>query len=505
MLASRRSTITVGLALTLPLAYWLIWLGLDSWTPQGDLGIQTVKVHDVFSSNLQLLGMPATSYHEVEGLYANHPGSIYFQLIAVGYSVSGHQPFGLLLGGAVVAAALIFGSLRAGFVVAGRNGLLVVALTFGVIELYLAGRMLTGWNPNVTAISLTAAVFFGWAVLEGRRWFAIGFVIATALAAQSHVAGVPIALAVFLFVAGVAARRTWRGAKKGSGFWVALFVVIALSWWAPVTDAIVRDPGNLQSLSRWIFAGGGESVSGQLRLASLGIGLVALSLAAIAWRRRSQTAWGSLFAVGAVAIVAVGAVAVLVPARIGYLGFVSGPVLVVTLAMARRWLPSGRSRSFGRLAVFAFAVLVLLLPVLPQGELASSRIAAQVTTAATKLMLRNLDSRDLPVVVDGTGAIAWASMASAVQAALVADVGEATLRNEVVDADQVWRRAALTGPRRELFVREIGANSQAWEPPTEARVIDSAKVVPEESLFVQIGSIRDPATEGFELVLLEFR
>ncbi|HPU12165.1 MAG TPA: hypothetical protein PLQ19_00040 [Aeromicrobium sp.] len=499
MSGNRKFLVTACGLLTVPLVWWLARLSFASWTPQGDLGIQTVKVHDVFSGHLQLLGMPATSYHEVEGLFANHPGSLFLQLISVPYSLTAHNSVGLLVGALVVMGALIIASLRAAELVAGRRGIAVVAISFAAVEVFLAGRMLTGWNPNVTWISLLAALVFGWAVLEGRRGFIAWFVFATALAAQSHVAGVPVAIALFVAVVIGARRQLAMGAAK----WALVMGIVVVCWWAPVTDALTRDPGNLQSLVRWVLDGGGQPVAGGTRAVAYLIGVALLVLVYASWHRRDQEVWGSLFTLGAVAAGSVAAVAVLLPARFGYLTFLSGPLALIAVALVRNLLPvKGRAPI---VAAVAFGVLALLIPVLPRAESASSDLAAEVTEAAITLLAENREVADLPLVVDGVGPIAWASLASAVQAAAVAHGEPAVLRNVVIDQDQAWRREWLGGARRELLVRESGPMVQPWVAPEGARVVDAVVVRPDGSVLRDLGAVRNSQTEDFELLLLEYR
>ena len=447
--------------------------------------------------------MPATTYRDVDGLHSNHPGSLYFQFVAIPFALSGYSFAGLLVGGLLVSAALLVGSLWAAHSVAGRLGVIITAIYFALLEYELAGRLLTGWNPHVSSLALVASMIFAWAILEKRREFLPGFIVASALAAQSHIAAVPSVL-VFSCVVAVSLYRQ-RSSTPRLGRWlrygsIAAFVI---SWWAPITDTVFRDPGNLQTLVTWTFSRSGDSSSDMTGaiLNTIKWGAVALLLRS----QRKREHWGSLFYLGALAASVIALLALLLPTRLGYLDYLLGTAYVGLLALASRFTFLQRHTYVPVLAALVFWAALVVVPPLPKDEAASSKLAAHVSDSAVELLKANPNDQGLPLVVDGVGGFAWMSLASSVQTATISHVQPATLRNFVIDQDQVWRRPALNQkPRRELLLREIGPRKDPWPLPEGSRLIARTEVWPEEQVLIDLGDVREEMTDGFELVLIEF-
>ena len=114
------------------------------------------------------------------------------------------------------------------------------------------------WNQDLLFPTALLAYWFLWRWLQGRRWAALGLVLAVALVTQIHLSGLALGIAVLLY---------WLWARPKVPFWpVAIGVVIAVVSFLPYLlggHLGVPSEGRMGYRHFWrTFAGAAMSVTG---------------------------------------------------------------------------------------------------------------------------------------------------------------------------------------------------------------------------------------------------
>jgi hypothetical protein len=215
-------------------------VGAD-WTPGADHAPIEVRVRDVFSANPPLVGV----FSRVGG---NHPGPALFYALALPYRLLGSQPWALLVGAALLNAAMIALAVR----IAGRRGRVGLAATAAALILACtwtlgADFLRDPWNPYIALFPFLVATLATWAVTTGSRRCLPVAAITASFSLQAHVGYLALVALLGLWcLVGLwwhrRHLRAWRTAVI-----VALFALVVL--WAPVLgQQVFGASGNLTQI-----------------------------------------------------------------------------------------------------------------------------------------------------------------------------------------------------------------------------------------------------------------
>lgn len=241
----------------------------SGWFPQGDEAIGALHTHDVFSAHPPLLGMRSTSDLSNPGVWAHHPGSMQFYLLAIPYAASGFGPWGLIVGSALIAGALVAIAIVAGFRAGGWAGAGCAAGVALVLEFIFRdslARPLNAWPP---ILGLLAVLMLAWRLQRGDRRALPLYVVCASFTAQSHIGFVPVVLVLSAFLGFVALirwwpERGWSGRRQGRRLWLVAGGLLVLCWLPPIVDVLVTDPNNVEEMARLVT---GSTADGALGLA----------------------------------------------------------------------------------------------------------------------------------------------------------------------------------------------------------------------------------------------
>jgi hypothetical protein len=230
-----------------------------AWAPAGDIAL--IEAYTIHATNAELLLGPYSRFGW------NHPGPLYFYLLAPFYAMSGYRSAGLSAGALVINLSAL-GILVWVCVRAAPQGFLAIAISAAsVLFAVLTKEMLASqWNPHVLVFPTMAIVVVAAAVAAGRiRWLPIlaalaSFVVQThlglgpAVVALSGAATAAVALRAYLFRSSDATPRLWP--TLNGTLWLLL-----LLWLLPLAQELSEPDGNLSRL--WTFFGA-EARPGQL-------------------------------------------------------------------------------------------------------------------------------------------------------------------------------------------------------------------------------------------------
>jgi hypothetical protein len=227
----------------------------SDYVPVQDLAIIDLRVRDVWSANVPLVGPYSKGW--------NHPGPLLFWLLAVPSGMFGQAAWATAAGGALLQAGAIAGSARLAWRKGGLALLLLVLAVLGLSYSATGGWMvMDAWNPNVAFPFFVLYVLAVWALADGARWAPVVVTAVGTFLVQTHVGYLPLvavgaAAAVAMLVLDARRRgeslRPWR---RPLGWSLA---VGALLWLAPVFEQLTTPTGNLTRMFRYFGDGGGET------------------------------------------------------------------------------------------------------------------------------------------------------------------------------------------------------------------------------------------------------
>ena len=340
------------------------------WIALGDDGLILLRTHDVGTSNHPLLGL-WSSASLASGRYVNHPGPLFFDLLAPFVRIGGPS-VGLALGMMTINIAAIVGAAWAARRVGGvRAVVLVSALSAGIAWAMGSELLFDVWQPHAMILPFWALLVMCWALAAGDVVVAPVVVGIASLILQTHLSFVYVVALIVLATAVMLASHLWQQARRGGDEWAVVrsslrraaiwsAVVGALAWSQPVLDQLTGT-GNLGDL----FATAGHRTD----RVGLGLGsrLVASVVALPPWWSRS----GFSTTIRATAVVetagrktvAEGDVASPFVAVLGLLAVfaVLGGVIVVGVRRRRR--PVAVLGALGAVAVGAALASMVLAPV----------------------------------------------------------------------------------------------------------------------------------------------
>jgi len=227
----------------------------SDYVPVQDLAIIDLRVRDVWSTNVPLVGPYSKGW--------SHPGPLLFWLLAVPSGMFGQAAWATAAGGALLQAGAIAGSARLAWRKGGLALLLLVLAVLGLSYNATGGWMvMDAWNPNVAFPFFVLYVLAVWALADGARWAPVLVAAVGTFLVQTHVGYLPL-VAVGAAAAGamlvIDARRRGESLRpwlRPLGWSLA---VGALLWLPPVFEQLTTPTGNLTRMFRYFRDGGGET------------------------------------------------------------------------------------------------------------------------------------------------------------------------------------------------------------------------------------------------------
>lgn len=269
-LTPRQRRVGVGLAVVVaaPFVIAAFQALADHWYPIGDNGTMLTVTRQVFTTHTPLSGEVASGTRY--GAHPFHPGPMVYYVLAPFVTVFGGTA-GMLLGAAFVSAATIVAIGYTALRTAGPAAALWAWFTTLVMCWSLGGTAFL-YPPFKTTLSLLVIALFLYlcaALISGQSTLLPLWVLATsfpAAATMRYALPVAATAAVTLLVVIVLrwrraavdppdaptarARRVLRLDRSERRSVVIAAALLALSWWAPVYDALTNRGGNLVELYR---------------------------------------------------------------------------------------------------------------------------------------------------------------------------------------------------------------------------------------------------------------
>jgi hypothetical protein len=245
-LSSRRSRVILGIVLTLvalvPFAVAIATRAGHKYVPVGDFALMDLRVRDVWSSEIPLVG----AYSRFGW---NHPGPAVYYLLAPVSGVTGSAAWGTLVANALVQAAVVaaiaYVAWRAGGIARLLAALSFMGLAYGAMG---PSMVLNAWNPNVAFPMFPLFVLLSWVLATGKPRALAFTVIAASILVQAHVGYLPLVVASGICALAFAmhhAGRAWTTWKRPA-LWALLALVII--WTPPVLQEFVHE-SNLRPLA----------------------------------------------------------------------------------------------------------------------------------------------------------------------------------------------------------------------------------------------------------------
>ncbi len=219
------------------------------WVPLGDDGLLALRVQDVFSRHVPLLGS-ASSASFAAPKPLNNAGALYPDLLSVPVWILGSA-----VGTAIGVALVNIGSVAViGTVAWRRAGLVGVALATlvtGILAWSMGSELLYDiWQPHALLIPFLAFLFTIWAVVAADFAILPVAVFVGSLLMQTHLTYgyLTPALLVTALVGG-----WWHGRSATErprfGFWIMVAVIVGLvAWTQPLIEQVTTHDGNMSRL-----------------------------------------------------------------------------------------------------------------------------------------------------------------------------------------------------------------------------------------------------------------
>ncbi len=169
----------------------------------------------------------------------HHPGPLPFYALVPPYVIAGQRNAGLFAGAATMSVLVLC---VIGSIVARRRDALsaAVALAVGVMAWRMAEVFTSPWNPHLAILPLVGLLVVAADVVAGEATMLPWVAVLASVAAQSHVALVPTAVAVAAAPALWAAARAREGPDRGR--WrrslIVTTIILALCWCLPALEQV---------------------------------------------------------------------------------------------------------------------------------------------------------------------------------------------------------------------------------------------------------------------------
>jgi hypothetical protein len=266
--SGRLSLVALAVALV-PLVVAAVRALARDWVPAGDAATIGIRARDVLGGGeLPLIG-PTASSSLSSGILQNHPGPLFYDVLAVPAALFGDAK-GLVVGTVLIEAVAVVGI----FVLARRRGGSSLALAAMVMTAVLcwslgSAALVEPWPPNTLVLPAVCFFLLAWSVMDGDVACLPWLVGVGSFIVQSNMSyGVLVPVVAAAAVAGL----VWRGrgapgapdtsgAPGAPGRWRpaawATGAVVVVAWIQPVIEQLTGDgEGNLSRIVRSMGQGG---------------------------------------------------------------------------------------------------------------------------------------------------------------------------------------------------------------------------------------------------------
>jgi hypothetical protein len=237
--------------LSIPLVVAVIALRTPHWYPYADSAAVELRLRDVWSSHIPLVG--AIGRFGDKSTLASHPGPLGFYALWPVYELAGASAWAMTVASvsvhvAAMATALWIAFRRGGVHVMLGMGALLAVLVHG----YGPSLLADAWNPFVPLLWWLVFLLAVWSVTCDDLAMLPVAVFAGSLCAQCHVSYLGSTVALGVFALGWAAVRAQRGrgaSMRALGRWALVAAVVGvLVWLPPVVEELRGSPGNLSEI-----------------------------------------------------------------------------------------------------------------------------------------------------------------------------------------------------------------------------------------------------------------
>lgn len=245
----RRAAVALTAVALVPVLVTVVTRWGRRYVPVGDIAIIDLRVRDVWSSAIPLVG-------PYSRLGWNHPGPAMFWLLAPLSFVTGRPAWATLVGGAllqgVAIVAIAWLAWRKGGVRLVAAALALNGLAYGAMG---PSTLLEAWNPNVTFPFLLVLVLQVWCLADGDIAL-LPFAIAVGVfLVQTHVGYLTLVAAAMLFgIVGAVVRARRRAGEKPDWRRPVLWscVIFVVSWVPPAIQEFAH-ADNIAPMWRSLF------------------------------------------------------------------------------------------------------------------------------------------------------------------------------------------------------------------------------------------------------------
>lgn len=244
----------VGLLLIFPLALAMdviVWHGVPDGIPAGDAALLEI------ATRAALKGQQLTGPYSRAGF--DHPGPLYFYLLAPLYWLTGQHSASLHLTALLINLSAIIGMLLIIWRHARQTALLWFALLLAIYLLQTGSVVMSIWNPHVTILPFLLVVFSFSAVAAGQLTYLPLAIVTASFVIQTHL-GYTVALVAIggcSIILGLSSAHRTRFGCQPSAVPVKLRPVLVLAlgvlgllWCLPFIEQFTHTPGNLTKIVR---------------------------------------------------------------------------------------------------------------------------------------------------------------------------------------------------------------------------------------------------------------
>lgn len=238
----------------LPLVVAVVALAQRRWYPVLDLAMTELRVRDVGSRRIPLIGLPGRIGETIPE-QGSHPGPSSFWALAPGYRIFGSSAWALEAATVSIALVWIAMALWIGHRRLGVRGVALVAAVIAVAVRGFGLSVLTQpWNPYMPLLAWLVVLLATWGVMCGDDILLIPLAVAASFAAGTHIPYLLMAGGLGVFAVGWVLVSWYRSRDDGASRrpTTSLLVtsgVFAALWLAPVVDQIRNGSnGNLSRL-----------------------------------------------------------------------------------------------------------------------------------------------------------------------------------------------------------------------------------------------------------------
>ena len=261
--SGRLSLIALGVGL-LPLAVAAVRALARGWVPVGDAATIGIRTRDVLGGGeLPLIG-PTASSSLSSGILQNHPGPLFYDVLAVPVALFGGAA-GLVVGTVLIEAVAVVGI----FVLARRRGgpllaLAAMAMTSVLCWSMGSAALVEPWPPNTLILPAVCFFLLAWSVMDGDLACVPWLVGVGSFLVQSNLSyGVIVPVVIAVAVVGFVLRERQADEASSSGFGrfrtvgLVTGLVLLVAWIQPLIEQLTGDgEGNLSRVVRSTGQGG---------------------------------------------------------------------------------------------------------------------------------------------------------------------------------------------------------------------------------------------------------